>query len=345
MKFFYPVSCFIFPVTLFAQENIKWKELPSMPMAVSNNAVAAAAVGKTTYVYSFGGIDTSKKYSGITQKSFRYKTRTKKWAEIPSLPDTLGKIASAASTVKNKIYIIGGYHVFKDGTEKSSSKVHIYDPSLNDYLPDGDTIPGGIDDHVQAVWRDSLIYVITGWSQNNNVNRVWFYNTVQNKWTTATSLPDTKDCKVFGGSGIIIGDTIYYTGGAYYDKHYPLGKIFRKGIIDKNDPAKIEWLIYEDSLASGYRMASFSFNNSPFWIGGSLTSYNYNGIAYNGSGGVLPGRRLLEYKNKNIVIQYGMPPVMDLRNIAVIDKNNFVIAGGMGLRQKVSSKVYLITIK
>ena len=36
-------------------------------------------------------------------------------------------------------------------------------------MPDGADIPKAIDDQVQAVWQDSLIYVITGWSNTTNV--------------------------------------------------------------------------------------------------------------------------------------------------------------------------------
>ncbi len=99
------------------------------------------------------------------------------------------KIASAASVVKGKIYIIGGYHVFPDGHEKSSSKIHIYDPALNQYLENGADLPTPIDDHVQAVWNDSLIYVISGWSDSLIVNLVQVYNPGSH-WHYASSFPD-----------------------------------------------------------------------------------------------------------------------------------------------------------
>jgi N-acetylneuraminic acid mutarotase len=194
---------------------IQWEYLVNMPEAVSNNAVASATVDDTTYIYSFAGIDTSRDWFGIHLKGFRYNVQSQVWDTIAPLPDPNGgKIAAGASNVKGKIYIIGGYHVASNYSEISSAKVHIYDPTTNSYLPDGADIPVAIDDQVQAVWRDSLIYVITGWSNSNNVNNVQIYNPSTDTWTTGTPVPNNSQYKVFGGSGTIVGDSIYYIGGA-----------------------------------------------------------------------------------------------------------------------------------
>jgi Kelch motif len=338
--------CFISTtgLTAHAQVTMQWRPLPALLMAVSNNAVCAATIADTVFVYSFGGIDSSKKYGGITQRSFRYNTILRKWKEIRPLPDVLGKIASAAATIKNKIYIAGGYHVLPDGKEISSSRLHIYDPATDTYT-EGAPVPGGIDDQVQAVWKDSLLYIITGWSQNGNVSTVQVYNPVSNTWQKATSVPETKQYKVFGGSGVIIADTIYYAGGAYHDKHYPLGAVFRKGVINKDDPTQIEWSIHEDSLALGYRMAAIAIDNIPYWIGGSAISYNYNGIAYNGSGGVAALSRVMWYHHSACkVVNNQLPRVMDMRGAARVGENKLIIAGGITDGQAVSSRCWLITI-
>ncbi|PSJ73693.1 hypothetical protein C7N43_27765 [Sphingobacteriales bacterium UPWRP_1] len=327
-------------------QNFGWSELKDMPEAVSNNAVTAAAVEGVPYVYSFGGIDSTKFYSGIHLRSYRFNTVSNNWESIQPLPDTLGKISMSASTVKNKIYITGGYYVLSSGAELSSNKVHVFDPAANSYLPDAAPLPIPVDDHVQAVWRDSLIYIISGWSNNNNVSNVQIYNPAINEWSVGTPVPNNTNYKVFGASGVIIGDTIYYAGGAKFGFAFPLVSFFRKGIINPSNPNQITWLGNENPIATGYRMAAGSFENLAFWLGGSIVSYNYNGIAYNGSGGVPPLDRMLTYDSSNGVLTatYGvLPPVMDLRGLAKIAPNRFIIAGGMAAAQKVSNKTFLLT--
>ena len=56
----------------FGQYNWTWTEMQQMPFRTSNNAVCEASVGGNEFVYSFGGIDTSKAYSGIHQRAFKY---------------------------------------------------------------------------------------------------------------------------------------------------------------------------------------------------------------------------------------------------------------------------------
>lgn len=340
---------FIFFTTgLFAQQWIV-TDKSSMPMRITNNAVSEGMVNGTKYVYSFGGLDSTKIYSGITLKSFRYNTLTDIWDTILSLPDTLGKIASAASTLKNKIYIIGGYHVLANNNEISSGKVHIYNPENNNYLPDGANIPVPIDDHVQSVWRDSLIYVITGWSNTTNVPNVQIYNPFTNSWLSGTNVPNNNTYKAFGASGKIVGDTIYYYGGASTSFNFPAQTSLRKGVIDPSSPVSITWSNPVSFTGyPGYRMAatSDSLGNVCF-IGGSSLTYNYNGIAYNGSGGVKPNNRNLYYStisglwNIDSTQQYPM----DLRGIA--DGNSTVkyIAGGMIAGQEVSNKTLMLTFQ
>ncbi len=329
-------------------QSVSWAFLSDMPVAVSNNAVAAATVAGRTYVFSFAGIGASKDWDDIHLNGFRYDVEMGSWDAIPPLPDPVGgKIAAAASTVKNKIYIIGGYHVASDYTETSSNKVHVYNPEINAYEPDGTDIPIPIDDHVQAVWRDSLIYVISGWSNTANVPNVQIYNPATDTWMSGTPVPATSSWKVFGGSGVIVGDTIYYAGGAKSIGNFGPTTHFRKGAINPDNPTEIEWIGATNAHAQGYRMAAGVFEGQPFWLGGSADTYNFDGIAYNGSGGVAPLGRLLGYNpTDGQLTEYNdqISPVMDLRGVAQISENQFIIAGGMTTDQTVSKQTMLITI-
>lgn len=341
-KALYLALIVIFPVIGEAQITIT--EMSALPMPISNNAVTMAENNGTKYLYSFGGIDSTKSSGGITLSSFRYNTSTNSWENIPDLPDTLGKIASGASTVKNKIYIIGGYHVFASGNEVSSNKVHVFDPELNTYLADATQIPVAIDDQVQDVWRDSIIFVITGWSNNTNVANVQLFNPSLNSWSAGTSVPNSNTYKAFGATGKIVGDTIYYIGGASTGANFPAQKTLKKGIIDPTDPSNITWSA-PTTLENIYRgVATTDNNNNLYFLGGSAISYNYDGIAYNGSGGV-PLRTTYLHTELGNLSNWGSDSIllpMDLRGIGEFSSTIKYLAGGMENNQKVSNKTLKI---
>lgn len=347
MIYHFFILILLVPTSLFSQTGWTWTELNSMPEKISNNAVTEGIDGNgEVCVYSFSGIDTTKLYSGISLKAFKYNSVTTNWDTIAPLPDVQGKIAAGASTVKNKIYIIGGYHVNANGSEVSSSKVHVFDPVSGSYLPDGADIPIAIDDHVQAVWKDSLIYVVTGWSNNNNVPNVQIYDPANDNWLVGTPTPNLTQYKMFGASGVIVGDTIYYSGGVTSGFSFNATPYLRKGIIDANDPTVITWSQEQDNPgANGYRAAAANYNNRCFWIGGAGTAYNYDGIAYNGSGGVEPTPRILTYESQwkmwfeGLGSPYG---IMDLRGIAKISPTSWIICGGMEAGQQVTNRTFLL---
>lgn len=318
-----------------------------MPIPIANNAVTHGTVGGEYYVYSFGGIDSTKSWAGITKRSFRYHVLTDTWEEIDTLPAALENVAAGASTVNNKIYILGGYHVYSNGNEISSNEVIIYNPETDTYEPNGSPIPVAIDDHVQCVWRDSLIFVITGWSNNTNVPNVQIYDPALDQWTVGTQTPNDNYFKAFGASGQIIGDTIYYFGGASLGWNFPARSYLRKGIIDENDPTQITWTQEEDGPNANYRAACLRYNTDIFWVGGSEISYNYNGIAYNGSGGVPPLFQISRYVTEHLHWYQGSGApygVMDLRGIAQISSNQWIICGGMKENQKVSNRTFLLEL-
>ncbi len=328
-----------------AQFNWTWTELDTMPIRTANNAVCEAVVNGEEFVYSFGGIDLSKTSAGIHQRSFKYGVTSNTWTEIAPLPDTLGKIAKGASFVNGKIYILGGYHVLTNGNEVSSDRVHIYNPALDAYEIDGASIPLAIDDHVQAVYKDSLIFVVTGWSNTANRPEVQIYDSYLNQWQAGTAVPNNSFFKAFGASGTIIGDTLYYHGGVS-GSSFVARTYLRKGYINPTDPTDITWEQMANAPGdAGYRAACSSAGNTVFWIGGAPTAYNYDGIAYNGSGGVDPSARALHFSlhdyqfNDETSEPHG---VMDLRGIAKLSNNRWIICGGMDTNQVVSNRTFLL---
>ena len=317
-------------------------ERAEMPEAISNNAVESAVVNGKKYIYSFGGLDSTKTANGIHLRSYRYDVEGDRWESISQLPDNRGKIAAAASRIGDIIYIVGGYYVFESGSEISSNRVHRYDVQSNTYLSNAQNIPVAIDDHVQAVWRDSLIYVITGWSNSTNVRDVQIYVPDRDQWSTATSVPSGNVFPSFGASGNIVGDTIFYFGGAAIGSSFPIQNEYRKGVINPDDPYEIDWTsgVFSPDQ-EGYRMGSLLHGDTICWIGGSETTYNFNGIAYNGSGGVEPSMKSMYYvpASDELFISEQPELPMDLRGVANLGDSLYFIAGGIETGQKVSKKM------
>lgn len=346
MKGLFLLCISTFQLISFSQTAWTWEVLDSMPERAANNAVVYGTDDVYDYVFSFGGIDSTKVYTGVNNRAFRFTIATNSWEEIAPLPFSETNIASGASNVNNLIYIIGGYHVNLGGSEISSNEVIRYNPETNAYLTNGAAIPTPIDDHVQCVWRDSLIYVVTGWSNTGNVPNVQIYDAELDIWLTGTETPNNNEYKAFGASGEIIGDTIYYYGGASTGINFPAQKTLRKGVINSENPTEIEWTLLEDGPTTLYRSAALTHGEYVFWAGGSAISYNYNGVAYNGSGGVPPLNQIMRYDHTNGNWNQGVGApyaVMDLRGIAQISPTKWVICGGMEADQYVSRKTYLLT--
>jgi N-acetylneuraminic acid mutarotase len=348
MRFPIIISMLLSCPILCAQIDWEWELLPFMPEAVSNNAVSQGYSGDTLCMYSFTGIASGLEPDDIHLKSFRYNTITEEWQQLPDVDDFRGKIAAGASTVDNVIYIIGGYHVFPDLSETTSPKVHRFDPEANTWLEDGADIPTPVDDHVQVVWRDSLIYTVSGWSQNTNVSDVQIYNPAEDSWTAATPVPANNNFRHFGGSGTIIGDTIYYYGGTQISGFsFNATPLMRKGVINPDDPTQVEWELLDNCpFGNGYRMAATSYQNRAVWIGGAATSYNFDGLAYSNGAGVEPIPEIRSYDPESFIWNSTMPTpfqVMDLRGIARESGNSWIIAGGMATNQQVSNAAYRIT--
>lgn len=343
LLFFFSIF-FHFGVT--AQNGWEWSELADMPDSTTNNALCGALVDGEKYVYSFGGISDTLTYADIHQRVYKYSVLNNIWTEEVSMPDTLGKIAAGASFVNNKIYVIGGYHVDENGNEYSSDRVHVYNPFLDTFEVDAAPVPVPIDDHVQAVWRDSLIYVVSGWSNTNNVPDVQIYNPYFDSWSVGTEVPNNNTFKSFGASGYVLEDTIYYYGGVAGSFSFTARDHVRRGIINPNDPTDITWEYLGDaSGGSNYRSACSGHNSTVFWVGGAEEAYNFDAIAYNGSDIVNPNRRILSYNVQNKVYSNTFntqASIMDLRGIAKLGGGNWIIAGGLDSLQEVSNKTYLL---
>lgn len=298
LAFFLLLSQILFSQTLVPVFSPK--VIDSIPFATSNNAVCMGLDSNMQpTMFSFGGIDTSLQYSGIHLKSVGYTLGSRTVYTLSDLPDTMGKIAAAATCLGRKIYIIGGYHVLANGTEVSSNKVHCFNLDSMAFEADKAPLPLPIDDHVQVAYQDKYIYVISGWSNTGNVGDIQIYDTEDNIWLHVQNAFPSPTYEVFGASGNIDaenGRIIYYSGmkqGIGFSMSFQM----RIGTIDENDPRIISW---EDSTFTGfkgrYRGVCVEGVDGKFaWLGGSNVGYNYDALAYSNGQTVEPDSTYLGY--------------------------------------------------
>ncbi|KAA3598357.1 MAG: T9SS C-terminal target domain-containing protein [Calditrichaeota bacterium] len=144
----------------------------------------------------------------------------------------------------------------------------------------GANIPVSVDDQVVAVWNDSLIYSISGWSTNTNVKNVQVYNPTVDTWSQATQIVGPG---LFGHSGSIAGNLIVYTGGVKIQGFsFLIDNRTWLGQINPNNPLDITWTEIPNTPKATYRAASGTFGSTILFSGGTDNPYNFDGIGYNG---------------------------------------------------------------
>ncbi|MGB0404463.1 MAG: Kelch repeat-containing protein, partial [Salibacteraceae bacterium] len=166
---------------------------------VTNCAVEAFTINGEEIVYVFGGIDSTLKHTGIHRRCYKINVTQGVITRIQDIPDSLGKIAMAATRIGDKIFVAGGYHVFANGREKSSALIHEFDPIGDTFTSKEIVIPVPVDDHIQfghshkSIYGNlNLLYLVGGWSDNRNVRDVQIYDPKNDSWGVGTPLPDDR---------------------------------------------------------------------------------------------------------------------------------------------------------
>ncbi|MEM7036377.1 MAG: hypothetical protein AAF570_05295, partial [Bacteroidota bacterium] len=321
-----------------------WESRSPMPARRANMATASLEIGDTTWIYTFMGIDSTKACgTGIRLESWKYNTVTDTWFRIADVPDTEGRLAASATGLNGKIYLIGGYKVFNDCNEFTSPRVDIYDPATDTWSL-GDTIIVPTDDHVQVLYRDSLIICISGWSNNTNTRRVQIYDTYLDQWSLSN---DITGPGLFGHCGGISGDTILYFDGVRIAGTFVLSNSVRRGVIQNGDPHTIQWTsLGLHPGAKVYRGGGFGFQDRVIVTGGTNNAYNIDGIGYNNVPSVESGRTFGYNLTDGLYEEYARNPdsAMDVREVVQVGTNRFYVVGGMEANQTVTNKVSVFVI-
>ena len=260
---------------------------PELPLPVANNAVAAALLDGQPRIFSFLGLGAARDYAAITRRAFMLDVATGRWEPLPDVPGPVGRLAATAQAVGRRVFLFGGYSVAADGTETTSPATDIYLIDEHRYTRGADA-PVPLDDTISGVWRDRLIFFVSGWSTDRTVTTVQAYDPVADRWQAATPIPGTP---VFGHAGGVIDDTIVYCGGAKMlgagtPKYGASAECYR-GDIDTADPTAITWrAIAAHPGAPRYRAAAgpvrSGLHAGILFAGGTTNPYNYNGVGYDG---------------------------------------------------------------
>ncbi len=313
---------------------------PALPMPVTNNAVAALPRGPGAGLYSLLGIDSTKRWSGITRRAFHLPAGARAWRELPPVPGTVGRLAAIAFAVRGKVYLIGGYTVDSAGAERSLPNVDIWNPGRRTWQSGAPT-PVAVDDAVGGVWRDSIIVLVSGWHDTDNVADVQLYDVVNDRWMRGTPFPGVP---VFGGSGAVSGDHVLVMDGARRAPGpvtYVLASQSWLGRIDPRDPTRITWdTVSAHPGPARYRAAAAGCAGAFVVAGGTDNPYNYNGVGYDKR----PAAPLREVLTLDVVRRAwrsdSSAPVatMDHRGL-VAWRGSWWIVGGMRASQTVSAGV------
>ncbi len=320
--------------------------VPALPVPVSNAAVASGLIDGEAWVFSALGIDSTRRWSGITRQAHAWSAGSARWRSLPDVPGPVGRLAATAQIVRGRLFVFGGYTVDSAGAERSVASVDIFEPRRNLWSR-GSDMPVAVDDAVSVVYRDSLIYLISGWHDTDNVQLVQMYDAVRNAWFPASPIVGRG---VFGHSGGIAGNTIVYVDGAVKQDSatkYVLEQQVWIGTIDTKNPSVIDWRV---GIAHPgpplYRAAVGRCGSLIVFAGGTDNPYNYNGIGYD-TRPSQPSARVFAFDTRRGIWQT-LPALsaatMDHRGLAIVGDIGWLI-GGMAARQRVSAGAVGIPMK
>lgn len=333
--------CFSLIFVLAVRLSVLADDIPPLPEPHANNAVAQVVVDGKTMLFSFMGLTDGKTNKDISKQAFQHVEGESGWTRLPDVPVSEGRLAATAVGLGEAVYLFGGYTVADDGGEVSTTENFRFDArtGLYDPLP---PMPVPVDDAVSFVYAGRYIYLVSGWHDTANVRDVQVFDSVNNSWFMATPYPGTP---VFGHAGGIVGNRFVIADGTGLfgtreegNRRFETVNEGWMGIVDENDPSKIEWRRLPQLPGRGnYRMggAGDVAGNRVLFVGGTSNAYNYNGIGYNGEPSKptahvfawdFTADNWVAYKDKSV-------SSMDHRGLVKLGNDWFTIGGMIGAQQ------------
>ncbi len=318
--------------------------LPNLPEHLTNNAVTSVQNSDGSYsLYSFTGIAGETVLgTNAMLRAYRLDTSGGGWTAIADAPgirvgqNPRPKVGASAVTVAGEVYLLGGYSI--PGAEITERRFYRYDPVADDYVELAD-VPTEVDDTVVGVFQDRYIYTVSGWHgpSNNNTQEVQVYDTLNNTWENATSIPGPFR-GLFGHAGGLIGDKIIaFDGVKTTGGNFTIDDSVLVGQIDPNDLTNISWQeLPAHPGAPTYRAAASQVATADgrlLVIGGTDNPYNYTGIGYDGIPADPLDQALLFDPETGVweeLAMVGDPlATMDHRGLVSVGDNMWATIGGM----------------
>ncbi len=333
-------------ITLGARDRCVAQVVPALPIPVTNAATASGVIDGAPWVFSVLGMDSTKRWSGITRRAHAWSPGSPRWRTMSAVPGAVGRLAATAQVVRGRLFVFGGYTVDSTGAERSVANVDILEPRLNLWSSGAD-IPVAVDDAVSVVYRDSLVYLISGWHDTANVQLVQLYDTVRDAWFAASPIVGSG---VFGHSGGIAGQTIVYVDGAVPQNavtKYRVAPQVWVGTIDRKKPTVIDWRAGGAHPGPAlYRAAVARCGSQVVFAGGTDNPYNYNGIGYDARPSQ-PSPLVLSFDPRRRAWQT-LPalatPTMDHRGMSIVGDAGWLI-GGMEAGQRVTPAAIRVPLR
>ncbi len=321
--------------------------ITTLPEPITNTAITR--VGDTAYAFS--GLHAGKSWREVSAKAYACDLAERMCRTIAPLPDGVGRLAANAVTLGEKIYIFGGYSVAKDGTEKSTPEVWVFDPTDETYAR-APNMPVPVDDAVVLGFADRYAVLISGWHDTDNVANVQVLDTRENRWFAINAYPGAP---VFGHAGAISGDRLLICGGVKVvppvppqeRRRFVLSESCWAGQISENAHNIIWTKAGNTAPGAAYRRAAIGLPDGGFlFYGGALNPYNYDGIGYDGEPSMPLARMDIARFDTNGDLQWwqdNAPALMDFRG-GILWQGALITIGGMNETQTVTDAVYAMPL-
>lgn len=322
--------------------------LPSLPLPMSNNAVAIVEDRSGPVLFSMTGLTPGKTWRDVSHRGYMLDLRPGAkpgWQplEVPGPP----RLAASAVSIGATVFLVGGYTVGEDHSEVSTPEIWAYDSHAATWS-EHTKMPVPVDDAVVMPYANRYLILVSGWSNTGNVDNTQVYDTKTGEWWPSTPFPGSP---VFGHAGALLGDWMVICDGVKIEP-LPEGRRFvpavecHEGTILDDKATAIEWRqIAHHGGPSLYRMAAGATEDSVIFAGGTSNPYNYNGVGYDGRLAFASQSVFARHRGERRWQQLAALPVgsMDHRGLLVFDGQMHII-GGMHDPQQVSDRVISVKV-